>query len=96
MAILDWMMPGIDGIDICRRIRSLQPDPYRYVLLLSAKDDKQDVVQGLEAGADDYLTKPFDVDELHARVRAGNGFWNCRMSSSEPGNHYGLKLYTIT
>ena len=71
MAILDWMMPGMDGIDICRRIRSLQPDPYRYVLLLSAKDDKQDVVQGLEAGADDYLTKPFDVGELHARVRAG-------------------------
>ena len=71
MAILDWMMPGMDGIEMCRRIRSLQQDPYRYVLLLTAKDDKQDVVQGLEAGADDYLTKPFDVDELHARVRAG-------------------------
>jgi diguanylate cyclase (GGDEF)-like protein len=71
MAILDWMMPGMDGIEICRRIRTLQPDPYRYVLLLTAKDDKHDVVQGLEAGADDYLTKPFDVDELHARVRAG-------------------------
>ena len=71
MAILDWMMPGMDGIEMCRRIRGLQQDPYRYVLLLTAKDDKQDVVQGLEAGADDYLTKPFDVDELHARVRAG-------------------------
>jgi two-component system cell cycle response regulator len=71
MAILDWMMPGMDGIEICRRIRSLDQDPYRYVLLLTAKDDKHDVVQGLEAGADDYLTKPFDVDELHARVRAG-------------------------
>jgi two-component system, cell cycle response regulator len=71
MAILDWMMPGMDGIDICHRIRSLQPDPYRYLLLLTAKDDKHDIVQGLEAGADDYLTKPFDVDELHARVRAG-------------------------
>jgi len=71
MAILDWMMPGMDGIEICRRIRTLQPNPYRYVLLLTAKGDKHDVVQGLEAGADDYLTKPFDVDVLHARVRAG-------------------------
>ena len=71
MAILDWMMPGMDGIEMCRRIRGLQQDPYRYVLLLTAKDDKQDVVQGLEAGADDYLTKPFNVDELHARVRVG-------------------------
>ena len=71
MAILDWMMPGMDGIEMCKRIRRLQLDPYRYVLLLTAKDDKHDVVQGLEAGADDYLTKPFNVDELHARVRAG-------------------------
>ena len=71
MAILDWMMPGMDGIDICRRLRGLQQDSYRYVLLLTSKDDKQEVVQGLEAGADDYLTKPFNVAELHARVRAG-------------------------
>ena len=71
LAILDWMMPGMDGIELCRRIRSCEQGPYRYVLLLTAKDDKQDVVAGLEAGADDYLTKPFDVDELRARVRAG-------------------------
>ena len=71
LAILDWMMPGIDGIELCRRIRSRDQSPYRYVLLLTAKDDKQDVITGLEAGADDYLTKPFDVDELRARVRAG-------------------------
>src|SRR5580704_551127 len=71
LAILDWMMPGMDGIELCRRIRKRDLGPYRYVLLLTAKDDKQDVVAGLEAGADDYLTKPFDVDELHARVRAG-------------------------
>src|SRR5580692_6519007 len=71
LAILDWMMPGMDGIELCRRIRSRDQSPYRYVLLLTAKDDKQDVIAGLEAGADDYLTKPFDVDELRARVRAG-------------------------
>jgi len=71
LAILDWMMPGMDGIELCRRIRKRDQGPYRYVLLLTAKDHKQDVVAGLEAGADDYLTKPFDVDELRARVRAG-------------------------
>ncbi len=71
MVILDWMMPGMDGIELCHKIRSRGQSPYRYVLLLTAKDDKQDVVAGLEAGADDYLTKPFDVDELRARVRAG-------------------------
>lgn len=70
MAVLDWIMPGMDGIELCRRIRQAQ-GPYRYLLLLTARDNKQDVVAGLEAGADDYLTKPFDVDELRARVRAG-------------------------
>ena len=71
MAILDWMMPGLDGIEVCRRIRSHQQGSYKYVLLLTANESKQDVVAGLEAGADDYLTKPFDVNELRARVRAG-------------------------
>jgi two-component system, cell cycle response regulator len=71
MAVLDWMMPGLDGIELCRRIRSHEDGPYKYVLLLTAKGSKEDVVAGLEAGADDYLTKPFDVNELRARVRAG-------------------------
>ena len=71
LLILDWMMPGVDGIELCRRIRAIQQDRYRYILLVSGKDDKQDVVSGLEAGADDYLTKPFDIRELRARVRVG-------------------------
>lgn len=71
LLILDWIMPGVDGIELCRRIRAIQQDRYRYILLVSGKDDKQDVVSGLEAGADDYLTKPFDIRELRARVRAG-------------------------
>ena len=66
-------MPGIDGIELCRRIREKQHGRYRYqyILLLSGKDQKQDVVDGLEAGADDYLTKPFDIRELRARLRTG-------------------------
>jgi two-component system, cell cycle response regulator len=71
LAVLDWMMPEMDGLELCRRIRGQSDGPYRYVLLLTAKDDRQDVVAGLDAGADDYLTKPFDADELRARVRAG-------------------------
>jgi two-component system, cell cycle response regulator len=71
MVILDWMMPGVDGIELCRRMRSHETGPYRYILLVTARDDKQDVVAGLDAGADDYLTKPFNSDELRARIRAG-------------------------
>lgn len=72
LVILDWMMPGIDGLELCRRIRQRQNCIYRYVLLVTAKSDKQDVVMGLEAGADDYLTKPFDRNELRARLRVGS------------------------
>ncbi len=71
MAILDWMMPGMDGIEVCRRIRGNDRGRYRYVVLLTAKDKKHNVVAGLDAGADDYLTKPFAVEELRARIRAG-------------------------
>jgi len=71
LAILDWMMPGRDGIDICRSLRQRKGRPYTYVLLLTARGQKQDIVEGLEAGADDYVTKPFDPYELRARLRAG-------------------------
>lgn len=71
LAILDWMMPGIDGVSLCRRIRARAVGTYTYILLLTAKDSKAQIVEALDAGADDYLTKPFDSDELAARLRAG-------------------------
>jgi two-component system, cell cycle response regulator len=71
MALLDWMMPGQNGVDVCRALRKLRPDPYTYILLLTAKDAKESVVEGLESGADDYLTKPFNPQELKARIRVG-------------------------
>jgi len=67
--ILDWMMPGMDGLELCRMIRERDMLPYQYILLITAKDAKQDLVRGLEAGADDYLSKPFDRNELRARLR---------------------------
>lgn len=71
LAILDWMMPAMDGIEVIRRLRQDPERPYIYVLLLTAKGQKQDIVWGLETGADDYLTKPFDAHELQARIRTG-------------------------
>jgi sigma-B regulation protein RsbU (phosphoserine phosphatase) len=71
LAILDWMMPGMDGIKVCHMLREREGGPYVYVIMLSAKSGTRDLVAALNAGADDYLCKPFDPDELHARVRAG-------------------------
>jgi diguanylate cyclase (GGDEF)-like protein len=71
IALLDWMMPGQNGIDVCRKMRRHRPEPYTYILLLTAKNAKESVVEGLESGADDYLTKPFHFEELKARLRVG-------------------------
>lgn len=71
LAVLDWMMPGANGVEICRQVRRRAAEPYTYILLVTAKDQKQSILEGLEAGADDYLTKPFDPYELKARLRAG-------------------------
>jgi len=71
LAILDWVMPGMDGPTVCREIRKLEDRPYIYVLLLTSKHRKEDVIAGLEAGADDYVSKPFDPHELKVRLRAG-------------------------
>jgi two-component system cell cycle response regulator len=71
LAILDWMMPGMTGPALCREVRSRAGEPYTYILLLTARSDKQDLIEGLESGADDYITKPFDRQELEVRLRAG-------------------------
>ncbi len=71
LAVLDWMMPGLDGLALCRRIREHPQCAHMYVILLTSRDSSGDVVAGLEAGADDYLVKPFDPGELRARVHTG-------------------------
>ena len=71
IAVLDWMMPGIDGAEVCRRVRAIETTKPAYLMLLTAKSEKQDVVEGLYAGADDYITKPFNRHELHARIKVG-------------------------
>ena len=71
LAILDWMMPGIDGPEVCRRVRRIETATPCYIILLTAKGSKADIVEGLSNGANDYITKPFDRDELHARVQVG-------------------------
>ncbi len=71
LAILDWMMPGLDGIALCGRIREHPGCAHMYVILLTSRDSSADTVAGLEAGADDYLVKPFDPNELRARVHTG-------------------------
>ncbi len=71
LAIIDWMMPELDGLEVCRKIRAVPRNPATYIILLTVRDSGGDVVQGLDAGADDYVTKPFDREELRARVQVG-------------------------
>ena len=71
LAILDWMMPEMTGVEVCRRVRNQAREPYTYILLLTSKNLKEDLIEGMEAGADDYITKPFDQHELKVRLRAG-------------------------
>ncbi len=71
LAILDWMMPGMEGVEVCAKLRERKDKPYTYVMLLSSRTEKKDILQGLQAGADDYITKPFDAEELQARLFVG-------------------------
>lgn len=69
LAVIDWMMPGMDGLEICRRVR--ESNAVLYIILLTARGGKERLIEGLQAGADDYLMKPFDKDELRARLQVG-------------------------
>ena len=71
LAILDWMMPGMTGLEVCRLVRQMNRERYTYVLLLTSRSQKEDLIEGMESGADDYVTKPFDQHELKVRLRAG-------------------------
>jgi len=71
LAILDWNMPGLTGPEICQRARHIQQAEPSYLILLTSRDTREDIVSGLQAGANDYVTKPFDFDELRARVQVG-------------------------
>jgi two-component system cell cycle response regulator len=74
LLVLDWEMPGMDGIDVCRKVRAQESGRPHYIILLTARSDTQDLVAGLEAGANDYVGKPFDPAELRARVDVGRRF----------------------
>src|SRR5262245_9792026 len=71
LAILDWMMPGLEGTEVCRRIRALHKPEPPYLIVLTSKDSKENMVAALESGADDHIVKPFDRAELKARLRVG-------------------------
>lgn len=76
IAILDWMMPELEGGEICRRLRESPREPYTYVILLTCRDDINSLVEGLDAGADDYMVKPFEPLELRARIQAAERLVN--------------------
>src|SRR5581483_4178490 len=71
LAILDWVMPGLEGVELCRKVRALARAQPTYLIMLTAKDGKENVITGLGAGADDYIQKPFDREELRARLQVG-------------------------
>ncbi len=71
LAILDWIMPGVDGLEVCQRVRALKAEQPPHLILLTVKGSRQDLITGLEAGAADYIAKPFDLGELKARLNVG-------------------------
>ena len=71
LAVLDWMMPGMDGVEVCRRVREDPALRHLYLIILTTRTSREDLVRGLDSGADDYLSKPFDRNELQARIRVG-------------------------
>jgi len=90
LAILDWMMPNLDGVEVCRAIKMRAAGPYVYIILLTAKGRQEEINEGLEAGADDYITKPFDLQELKARLRVGKRILELHEQLASQANHDSL------
>lgn len=86
LAILDWEMPGMDGLEVCRRIKAQPTAVPPHLIILTAKDEKADIVRGLEAGANDYVSKPYDNDELQARIRVGRRMVELQLELMEARN----------
>jgi len=86
LVLLDWNMPGMEGLELCRRLRENVSSNPPYIILLTGRVEKADIVQGLEAGANDYVTKPYDRDELQARIRAGQRMLDMQASLLEARN----------
>ena len=83
IAILDWEMPLLDGVEVCRRVKEMEVENPPYIILLTGRDSKTDIVRGFDAGADDYMTKPFNDDELRARTRVAERLVRTQSSLSE-------------
>lgn len=79
LVLMDWMMPGMDGLEVCRRVRGKLQDKVFYIILLTAKSDQEDIIAGLQSGADDFLSKPFNMRELQARIKAGERVLNFQL-----------------
>ena len=94
IVITDWMMPEMDGLQLCRHIRTMDLPGYVFIILLTAKDTKEDLITGLEAGADDYLTKPFNYPELKARLKAGQRILELEKSLKKANEE--IRLLSIT
>ncbi len=71
LAILDWMMPGMDGVEVCRKVRESSTSNPPYIILLTSRDQREDILNGLKSGANDYIVKPYDVEELQVRIGVG-------------------------
>ena len=83
LAILDWLMPEMDGLEVCRRVRALDSRQPTYLILLTVKGSRTDIVAGLRGGADDYVAKPFDLEELHARLHTGRRIVELQRAQAE-------------
>ncbi len=83
LAIFDWMMPGMDGVEVCRRARESGGMAHLYIIMLTTRDSKGDIAEALQAGADDFVNKPFDRKELQARIQVGERVLGLQMALSD-------------